>query len=81
MTYTPEERRKKIAALVAQDPDCVKLEKQNWAEHEKFARFTDKLPKWVRQRLWGYPTLGYEYHNRVVAFLVENLRFPEEDKC
>lgn len=79
MTYTPEQRRKKLCGLIAQDRDCAKLEKEYWTEHEKFARFTDKLPRWIRERLLGYPTLCYDYHQRIITLLCEELRFPEED--
>ena len=79
MTYTPEERMKKLARIMAADPDCRLLEQEYWAEQEKFQRFVDRLPGFLRERLYGYPTLCYHYHQRIIALACENLRFPGEE--
>ena len=77
MTYTPEQRRRKLEELVRQDTDASELEREFFAEQEKFNRLVDRLPGFLRKRLFGYPTLLWLYHQRVVTLMCEEMRFPE----
>ena len=78
MEYTPEQRREKLAGLIAWDTDARNLEREFWEEKKKYEQFVDRLPAFLRKRLYGYPTMCYLYHQRVITLLLENLRFPEE---
>ena len=78
MTYTPEQRRAKLADLIAWDADAHNLEQEFRAEKRKYERFVDRLPLFLRNRLYGYPTMCYLYHQRVITLLLEQLRYPEE---
>ena len=78
MTYTPEQRRAILHELIARDGELHRLETEFWQEKEKYQRLADRLPRFLRDRLYGYPTMCYLYHQQVISFLLENLRFPEE---
>ena len=78
MTYTPEQRREILNELIARDDDLHRLEQEFWKEKKKYERIVDRLPQFLRNRLYGYPTMCYLYHQQVISLMLEHLRFPEE---
>ena len=78
MIYTTEQRRAKLAELIAWDTDARNMEREFWEEKKKYNRFVDRLPLFLRNRLYGYPTMCYLYHQRVITLMLEHFRFPEE---
>ena len=80
MTYTPEQRREKLNEMILLDADAHNFEREFWEEKKKYDRFVNRLPLFLRNLLFGYPTMCYLYHQRVITLLLENLRFPEETR-
>ena len=76
---TDMERRKRIHELCEQNED-YRVRKALYDEaYRKFAAFTDKLPRKLRNFLWSVPGTGYFLHHRMLDLICENMRFPEED--
>lgn len=78
MKLTPIQRRERISALVREDDECRKLFDEYTSAKERFIRFTDRLPRPVRELLWRYPGTGYFLHHRILTIVCENMRFEDE---
>ena len=79
MQYTAAQRRTALLKMAQEDPELFALLAENEAARGQFTRFVDKLPWFMRKRLWGYPGILYFLHSRMLAFVCTHMRFPEED--
>lgn len=78
MRYTPEERKNRILKLALQDENFKMLRDEYWTEKTKFSKFVDHLPKWIRQRLYAWPTTGYHLYHSMLRVVSEQMQFPDE---
>ena len=78
MKMNPEERREKLKELLKQDKDGVALEAEYMAARSQFERIVFRFPKFLRNKLCAFPTLGHLYHQRIITLMAEQMRFPEE---
>ena len=76
---TDLERRKRIYELCEQNEDYRAWKAQYDEAHQKFTRFTNRLPLILRNFLWSVPGLGYFVHHRMLNVICETLRFPDEE--
>ena len=78
MAYTPEERARRLWALVEQDPDCIACRQEMEEARRKLEGFSDKLPFKLGRYLWACPMSIHTYFGRVLELVLREMQFPEE---
>ncbi|MBR2048865.1 MAG: hypothetical protein IJ960_09760 [Oscillospiraceae bacterium] len=72
------EQWEKLYELMRQDRDCMALEAEYLAARVQFEKIVFRLPKFLRDKLCAFPTLGHLYHQRIIALLMEQIQFSNE---
>ena len=80
MKLTPEQRRFKIYDIAETDEGYRKVKEQLDSAQNKFTRFTDRLPGFLRNFLWTYPGMLFFMHHRLLDVICEHMIFPDEKK-
>lgn len=80
MQYLSDKHRALLNRIIAGDEAASRMEQEFWAAKKQYDRLVDRLPGFLRKKLYGYPTMCYLYHQRVITLLCEKLPIPEEDK-
>lgn len=75
---TPEERRKKICELAADDEDFRRAKAEYDRAKYLFDQFTLTLPPAQQDLLRSYPGMGYFLHHKMLNLICENMKFEDE---
>lgn len=78
MGMTPEQRRFEVYRIAEADREYQKAKEQLDSEQARFTQFVDKLPKFLRNILWGYPGMLYLTYHRLLDVICEQMIFPDE---
>ena len=68
----------RIFSMMAADEEYQKMQAEYEKEKRWFERFTERLPRRLRNRLWGYPGMFYLMHHRMLTRICEEMRFSDE---
>ena len=79
MKLTPEQRRSRIYEIAQKDAQYRRIKTECDAAEKRFTSFVDKLPKGLRNLLWGYPGMFYFLHHNLLNTVCEQMRFPDEE--
>lgn len=79
MRYTPEERRIKLNELISGDPDASAFYLEYLERKELCERFADKLPRFIRDKIYGYPAMCHIYHQQILSLVCERMMFPDDE--
>ena len=79
MKLTPDQRRKRIYELMEQNEEFRRIRAELDPAEARFRKFTDRLPKWLRNRLREYPGMQYFMYQRILDAVCRTMKFPDED--
>ena len=79
MKLTPDQRRKRIYALMSENPEFVRMQKAYLPAKAWFDKFTAALPRPLRNRLREYPGMMFFIHSRTIDTICKQMKFPDEN--
>ena len=79
MKLTPDQRRKRIYEMMAENQDFVRMQEAYTPAKAWFDKFTAWLPSPLRNRLREYPGMMYFMHSRTIDIICKQMKFQDED--
>ena len=79
MKLTPDQRRKRIYDMMAENPDFAKMNAAYTPAKAWFDKFTALLPAPLRNRLREYPGMMFFMHSRTIDTICKQMKFQDED--
>ena len=79
MKLTPDQRRKRIYEMMAENQDFARMQEAYTPAKAWFDKFTAWLPSPLRNRLREYPGMMYFMHSRTIDIICKQMKFQDED--